>query len=208
MTHEDKARERERLATLAIELTARRGAEVTPEILAAETGLSRARIDAIFPEDSDLFDATAERWFAPHIAIMEEVLASDLPANRKMFEFFARRFRHQRAEFHRDPDTFALLYELGSRRFERVRSYVDLADHYLCELIAQAQDEGFFEGLEIDRALRIVNQMVLGYTMPDILMMIDERLSEDHLAAIVDTMFAGLSAIDGGAKGVSGLRAA
>lgn len=208
MTHADKARERERLATLAMELTARRGAEITPDILAAEAGLSRARIDAIFPHDSDLFDATVERWFAPHVAIMEDVLASDLPANRKMFEFFARRFRHQRGEFRRDQDTFALLCELGARRFERVRSYVDLADHYLCELIAQAQHEGYFEGLEIDRALRIVNQMVLGYTMPDMLLMIDERLSEDHLATIIDTMFAGLSAKDGGAKGVSGLRAA
>lgn len=208
MTQEEKARERARLARLALELTGRRGAEVTPDILAAESGLSRTRIDALFPEESDLFDATAEQWFAPHVAMMEEVLASDLPANRKFYEFYARRFRRNREEYRRDPEGFALLCELGSRRFERVRSYIDLADHYLCELIAQAQAEGHFEGLEIDQALSLINQMVIAYTQPDILMMLDDRLHEDKLAAIIDTMFAGLSAEDGGAKGVSGLRAA
>lgn len=208
MTQEDRARERERLARLAIELTARRGAEVTPEILAVEAGLSRARIEAIFPEESDLFDATVEMWFAPHVAIMEQVLASELPPNRKMFEFFARRYDRNRSEYRRDPETFALLCELGARRFERVRSYIDLADHYLCELIAEAQHEGHFEGLAIDRALTLINQMVVAYTMPDILMMLDERLSEEKLAAIVDTLFAGLSSRDGGAGGVAGLRAA
>lgn len=208
MTREEQARERERLAILAIEVTARRGVEVTPAILAAEAGLSRARIDAIFPEDHDLFDATVDQWFAPYVAIMEDVLASELPSNRKFFEFFARRFRHQRMEYRRDPATFALLCELGASRFERVRSYIDLADHYLCELIAQAQADGFFEGLEIDLALSLINQMVVAYTMPDMLMTLDERLSEEKLGAIVDTLFAGLSARDGGARGLGGLRAA
>ena len=208
MTQDDKARERARLAKIAIEITAQRGAEATPEMLAAETGMSRARISALFPEESDLFDATAEQWFAPLIAIMDEVVASDLPANRKLYEFFARRFLHMRAEHDKDPDAFAVLCELGERRFERVRSYIDLADHYTCELIAQAQDEGAFQGLEIDRALTLVNQMVFAYTTPDVLLMVGDRLTEDKLAAIIDTMFAGLSAEDGGSRGVSGLRAA
>lgn len=208
MTADEKDSERKRLAAMAIEITARRGTEVSREMLAAETGLSRARIEALFPNENDLFDATTERWFAPHIAIMEEVLASDLPANRKFFEFFARRFRHQRSEYHRDPASFALLCELGVQRIDRVRSYIDLADHYLCELIAQAQDEGYFEGLEIDRALSLINQMIVSYTAPDMLIMLDNRLSEDKLATIVDTLFAGLSAKDGGARGLSGLRVA
>lgn len=208
MTREDRTRERARLAQLAIELTAKRGAEITPGVLAAEAGLSRARIDALFPQESDLFDATAERWFAPHVEMMEDVVASDLPTIRKFYEFFARRFVHHRKEYRRDPETFALLCELGSRRFERVRSYIDLADHYLCELIAQAQADGYFEGLEIDQALSLINQMVVAYTQPEVLMMLDERLSEHKLAVIVETMFAGLSGRDRGARGVSGLRAA
>jgi TetR/AcrR family transcriptional regulator, repressor of the ameABC operon len=208
VTQEDRAGERERLAKLAIAITAKRGAETTLDVLAAESSLSRARIDAIFPDQSDLFDATAEQWFAPLAAIMDEVVASDLPANRKFYEFFARRFVHLREQYRRDPETFALLCELGGRRFERVRSHIDLADHYLCELIAQAQDEGYFEGLEIDRALSLVNQMVFAYTSPDVLLMVGDRLTEEKLAAIVDTMFAGLSARDGGSRGVEGLRAA
>lgn len=208
MTREDRARERARLAQLAIELTAKRGAEVTPEVLAVEAGLSRARIDALFPQESDLFDATVESWFAPHVAMMEEVVASDLPTIRKFYEFFARRYIHNRMEYRRDPEAFALLCELGSRRFERVRSYIDLADHYLCELIAQAQVDGAFEGLEIDQALSLINQMVVAYTQPDVLMMLDERLNEDKLAIIVETLFAGLSGTNRGARGLSGLRAA
>ena len=208
MTHQDKAQQRERLAALAVELTAQRGQEISADMLAAEAGLSRSRIEAIFPEDGDLFDAMAEIWFAPLIEIMEEVIATDLPANRKFYEFFGRRFIHLRQEYNRDPEAFALLCELGGRRFERVRSFVDLADHYTCELIAQAQDEGAFEGLEIDRALTLVNQMVIAYTNPDIILMVGDRLSEDKLAKIIDTMFAGLNADDGGSRGVSGLRAA
>ena len=50
--------------------------------------------------------------------------------------------------------------------------------------------------------------MVVAYTQPDVLMMLDERLSEDKLAIIVETMFAGLSGKDRGARGLSGLRAA
>ena len=200
--------QREQLATLAMELTGRRGAEITPEALAAESGISRAKVAAIFPSDADLFDAVTELWFAPHGAIMEEVVDSDLPVNRKFYEFYARRFRHNRDEYRRDPAAFAVLCDLGARRFEQVRSYVDLADHYLCVLIAEAQAEGYFAGLEIDRALTLINQMTIAYTMPDLLIMIDDRLAEDKLAAIIDTIFAGLSASDGGASGLSGLRSA
>lgn len=89
-----------------------------------------------------------------------------------------------------------------------MRSYVDLADHYLCELIAQAQVEGAFEGLAIDDALSLINQMVVPYTMAEILTYMDHRLSEEKLGRIVDTLFAGLSSAEGGARGVTGLRAA
>lgn len=204
-SHDD---DRERFARLGFELLRRRKSAVTLELLAAEAGVSRQRIETVFADEDEVFDAVAEHWFRPLTAIMEEVLASDLPANRKLYEFVVRRFVHVRAVYREDPAFFRLLCDLGSRHFERIRSFIDLADHYLCELIAQAQDEGFFEGLAIDRALSLINQMVACYTVPDLLPMIEHRVSEDKLAAIVDTLFAGLSARDGGARGVQGLRAA
>jgi AcrR family transcriptional regulator len=208
MTGEQASDQREKLAQIAFELVRRRGVEVTTEMLAAEAGMSRHRLEDIFADEADIFDAVAELWFRPLTAMMEDVLATELPANRKLYEFFARRFVHVRDVYRQDPAFYRLLCDLGSRHFERVRSYIDLADHYLCELIAQAQDEGYFEGLEIDRALTLINQMVACYTVPDILPMIEHRLTEDKLAAIVDTMFVGLSAREGGAMGLKGLRAA
>jgi len=200
--------ERARLLRVADKMIEERGDAVSLSALAAAAGITRARVEGIFPDDTDLFDAVVETWFTDHVTIMEEVVASDLPPNRKMFEFFARRFRLQRERYRANPAAFKSYCELGAAHFERVRSYVDLADHYLCELIAQAQAEGAFEGLAIDRALSLINQMVLPYTMADVLTYMDERLSEEKLGQIVDTLFVGLSAAEGGARGVTGLRAA
>jgi hypothetical protein len=98
---------------------------------------------------------------------------------------------------------------MGAANFERVRSYVDLADHYLCELIAEAQAEGFFAGLEIDDALSLINQMISNYTLPDALIYLGDKLTEQKLARIVDTMFIGLSGEAGAdASGVNTLKVA
>ena len=191
-----------------MELIERRGAAVDRNVLATEAGTSRARIEAVFPEDADLFDAIIEQWYAPDIVIMEEVVASDLPIQRKFYEFYARRFERDLARFQKDPATYALYCELGEAHFEQVRGYIDLGDHYLTVLIAQAQDEGFFAGLEIDRALTLINQMVVCYVSPQLMLILNERLALDKLAAIIDTMFAGLSAADGGAMGVNTLKIA
>ena len=195
--------ERDRLANLAIELAVRTGAEPTRDTLAAELGVAPARINAVFADEDDLFEAALERWFAPLIAIMDEVMGSELPPNRKLYEFVARRFDYLRGEHARDPAAFAVLQDVGNRRFDRVRTYIDLADHYLCELIAEAQADGAFEGLSIERSLTLVNQMLYPYMAPELLLSIGERLSLDRLAAIVDTVFAGLSARDGGAGGTA-----
>ncbi|MXO63296.1 TetR/AcrR family transcriptional regulator [Qipengyuania oceanensis] len=203
-----EAEDRHALVKAAMQAIERRGEAVSRATLASESGIARARIERIFPEEEDLFDAVVEQWFAPHIAIMEEVLASDLPITRKVYEFFARRFKVQRDRYLRDPSAFATYCDLGGTHFERVRSYVDLADHYTCELIAQAQAEGHFPGLEIDEALSLINQMVTPYTMPDVLLYMEERLTEAKLARIVETIFAGLSGEDRGSAGVAGLRTA
>lgn len=208
MSPETRQAERRRAAMLAKELFDERGEEVHLADLAASGRMPRRRLEELFEDDDDFFEATVELWFEPHIAIMEEVVANDLPPNRKMYEFFVRRFRINRERFRNDPASFAAMCEAGAARFERVRGFVDLADHHLCEIIAEAQAEGFLAGLEIDEAMSLINQMVNNYTMPDALTYIDERLSEQKLARIIDAIFIGLSAEDGGASGVNTLRIA
>ncbi|GAA4642711.1 hypothetical protein GCM10023115_07140 [Pontixanthobacter gangjinensis] len=208
MTQDDMEAERGRFVALAMDAIKRRGEEVNRAILARETRTPRAKIDALFPEETDLFDAIVAEWFAPLIAIIEEVIPADLPPNRKFYEFYARRFLHMRQRYLADPAVFELYCELGKDHFERVESYIDLADHYLSELIAQAQADGFLPGLKIDQALSLINQMMHCYTQPDVLIYLGDRLTLDKLARIIDTLFAGLSAKDGGASGVAGLRTA
>lgn len=207
MTAEEATAKRAELVQLAMKMIEQRGSAITRGDLAAESRTSRARVEAIFAEESDLFEAIVEQWFSYDIEVMEEVVAADLPIQRKFYEFFARRYVRERKRFEDDPALFALYCELGTQHFEEVRGFIDLADHYLTELIAQAQAEGFFEGFEIDRALSLINQMLIAYTSPQVLMMISHRLEESKLAAIIDTMFAGLSSQNNHSSGVSALRA-
>jgi TetR/AcrR family transcriptional regulator, repressor of the ameABC operon len=209
LTETARDAERERIARHVLDLVKERGAEVPWTVAMAESGLTRARFEALFADYDDLFDAVAQTWFAPQLAVMEEVLASNLPPQRKMYEFFRRRFVISQARFREDPQFFTVLCEMGAANFERVRSYVDLADHYLCELIAEAQAEGFFAGLEIDEALSMINQMVTVYTMPDALIYLGDKVSEQKLARIIDTMFIGLSGEAGAdAAGLNTLKVA
>jgi AcrR family transcriptional regulator len=193
LTQTAREAERERIARHVLEVVKERGSEIAWTVAMAESGLTRTRFEALFADYDDLFDAVAQSWLAPHMAVMEEVLASSLPPQRKMYEFFRRRFVISRERFRADPEYFTILCEMGAANFERVRSYVDLADHYLCELIAEAQAEGFFAGLEIDEALSLINQMISNYTLPDALIYLGDKLTEQKLARIVDTMFIGLS---------------
>lgn len=208
MSEEEILQERERFTRVAMEMMERTGEEVNRGKLATELGISRARIEQVFPEDNDLREAITEAWFAPKLAVMDEVMASDLPPRRKMYEFFARRFVLQRENFRSDPATFNFYVELGVAYFEYARSYIDLADHYTCELIAEAQAEGYLQGLEISMALSLINQMVVCYIQPYHIAMLDDRLSEEKLAHIIDTIFDGMSAEDRGASGVNSLRLA
>jgi AcrR family transcriptional regulator len=176
--------------------------------IAARAGMSPASLYRYFDSKEALVEAVAGHWFQPKVEIMEAVVASDLPPRRKMFEFFARRFALMKAEWERDPVAFATYVELGHENFELVRSYVDLGDHYLSEIIGEAMAEGHFAGLEIDEALSLINQMVGIYVNIGAMEMIMPKLSTDKLARIIDAVFDGLSAADRGAKAVSGLRAA
>ena len=208
MSDKDIEQLRQRFAREAMALLERTGEEVSRMRLAAELGVARARMEAVFPEEGDLLDAITAEWFAPKIAMMDEVMGTNLPPRRKMYEFFARRFALLRQNFQDDPATFRLYVEMGERYFEYAQSYIDLADHYLCELIAEAQADGYLAGMDVDEARSVINQMVIGYIQPYLISAVGERLSEDKLAAIIDAIFDGLDAKDGGARGSGTLHAA
>ncbi|MFL0354933.1 hypothetical protein ACI5KX_00520 [Erythrobacter sp. GH1-10] len=209
LTPELRESERERIAQLVLDLVKQRGAEIPYSIAVSESGLARARFEQIFEDYDDLFDAIAQLWLKPNIEAMEDVVATDLPPTRKMYEFFRRRFVISRDRFRDDPEFFTHICEMGAANFERVRSFVDLADHYQCEIIAEAQAEGYFGGLEIDEALSLINQMVSNYTIPDSLIYLGDKLTEQKLARIIDTIFIGLSGEAGPeAAGVNTLRLA
>ncbi len=208
MSEHDIQEMRRNFARQAMKIIERRGEEVNRARLAAELGVVRAKLEMVFPEESDLLEAVTAEWFAPKLAVMDEVMASDLPPRRKMYEFFARRFLLLRQNFHDDPATFKLYVEMGERYFDYARSYLDLADHYLCELIAEAQAEGFLQGLKVDTAMSLINQMVSCYLQPYMIAMVDERLSAEKLALIVAAIFDGLDSQDGGTRGTRSIRAA
>jgi AcrR family transcriptional regulator len=200
---------RERAVDAALEILEAKGPNaLTLGETASRIGISVAALQRTFESYDDLLEAIAERWFRRKVKIMEEVVASDLPPRRKMYEFFARRFVVLRDSYNADPVLFQMHSDLGNQHFEVVRSYVDLGDHYLCEIIAEAMADGHFAGLTIDEALSLINQMVAAYVNIALMIMIMDKLSEKKLAIIVDTIFDGLTAQARGADGLSGLRAA
>ncbi|HEV7234457.1 MAG TPA: hypothetical protein VGN36_09435, partial [Sphingorhabdus sp.] len=84
--------------------------------------------------------------------------------------------------------------EIGNQYFEVVRGYVDLGDHYLSLIVAEAMEQGYFPGFSIDEAVSLINQMVQCYTNPDAVISIGTgKLKVEKLARIVDAIFVGLS---------------
>ena len=148
---------REALLGLMVEMVEERGSSAfTMTELAGRAGMSTANLYRYFDSKEALIEAVAEEWFRPKVEIMEEVVASELSARRKMYEFYARRFVRMKTEWERDPIAFANYIELGKEHFELVRSYVDLGDHYLAMIIGEAMAEGYFAGLSIDEAISLI----------------------------------------------------
>ena len=58
--------------------------------VASRMGLTVIALQRTFETYDDLLEAVAERWFRAKVRIMEEVVASDLPPRRKMYEFYFR----------------------------------------------------------------------------------------------------------------------
>lgn len=208
-TGTDQDATRNRLVELAQAMIEERGAVgLNLTELAARAGISQAGLSRYFETREDLMEAIADHWFKPMADIMEEVLASELPPRRKMYEFFARRFVVMKKKWEADPAKLQTYIEVGSDYFEQIRSYIDLADHYLGEIIGEGMSDGHFAGLEVDETISLVNQMCAPYCALQTMTMFMPRLTEDKLARIVDALFDGLSAQDRGARAVTGLRAA
>jgi TetR/AcrR family transcriptional repressor of the ameABC operon len=187
------------LDTLAVLIKQRGAIDVSMTDLAAKAGMSPANINRYFESKEAILAAFAEEWFADKVKLMEEVAASDMPAREKMLAFFARRFALLQARFNDDPELFQIYCELGSQHFEVVRGYVDLGDHYLAMIVAEAMAEGYFEGLSIDQAVSLINQMVQPYCNVEMQTTIGHLLSEVKLAMIIDTIFSGMRVSPAGA---------
>ncbi|MBB3861918.1 AcrR family transcriptional regulator [Novosphingobium hassiacum] len=207
-THSENDTMRMRIVEVAQALVEERGEAVSFAELAAHAGISQANLSRYFSSREALMEALADHWFQPMVEIMEEVLGSELPPRRKMYEFFARRYLALRKKWEADPVKLQAYIEIGNDHYAQIRSYIDLADHYLGEIIGEAMSDGAFAGLGVDETISLVNQMVAPYCAPNTTIMFMERLSEEKLARIIDAVFDGLSASDRGARALTGLRAA
>ncbi len=191
------------------EMVRKRGAtEINMNELAAAAGMSPSNLYRFFESKEALFEAVAGRWFADKIQIMEAVVAEDLAPRDKLFAFFARRFALMHASYNDEPDLFTSYCELGNQHFDVVRGYVDLGDHYLSMIVAEAMESGLFVGLSIDRTVSLINQMVQPYCNPETIVMLSGKLSEEKLGQIIDTIVLGLrhSDANGTIQSTDGMR--
>jgi len=192
--HTDIEAGRNALLEVVDDLVRKRGAvDISMTDLAAAAGMSASNLYRFFDNKEALLEAVAERFFAEKIRIMVEVTESDLPVRDKMYQYFARRYLANVEQYESEPDLLKSYLEIGQQYFEVVRGYVDLGDHYLSLIVAEAMEQGYFEGLSIDEAVSLINQMVQCYTNPDALFYVGTiKLRVEKLATIVETIFLGL----------------
>jgi len=176
------------------DLVRKRGAvDISMTDLAAAAGMSPSNLYRFFDNKEALLEAVAERFFAEKVRIMVDVTESDLPVQDKMYQFFGRRYLAMVEQYEAEPDLLKSYLEIGQQYFEVVRGYVDLGDHYLSLIVAEAMELGYFEGLSIDEAVSLINQMVQCYTNPDALFFVGTtKLRVEKLATIIETIFRGL----------------
>lgn len=186
---------RKKIMAIADEVIRSRGAvSFTMADLANVAGMSPSNLYRYFENKDALAEAMAGEWFAELIAIMEELVATDLPIEEKLFQFFARRLMVKRQRYEADPELFASYMELGDEHFEVIRGYVDLCDHYMAIILAEAMDAGYFAGMELDDVVSIVNTMIQPFVNPHLMMQMMHLADEQRLAIVVNTMLHGLSA--------------
>jgi AcrR family transcriptional regulator len=186
---------REKLLETVDDLVRKRGSvDISMADLAAAAGMSPSNLSRFFENREALLEAVAERFFAEKVKIMEEVTAANLPIRDKMFQYFGRRFELMVEYYEAEPDLLKSYIEIGQQHYEVVRGYVDLGDHYLALIVAEAMEQGYFGGLSIDESVSLINQMMHCYTHAEAIITIGtSKLKVEKLAQIVDTIFAGLN---------------
>ncbi|NRD89240.1 hypothetical protein C8024_06990 [Sphingopyxis sp. BSNA05] len=84
--------------------------------------------------------------------------------------------------------------ELGNEHFEVIKGYVDLADHYMASILAEAMDKGYFKGLDLDTVVSLVNTMMQPFCNPQLMMQMMHLATEDRLRIVINTILSGLQA--------------
>jgi TetR/AcrR family transcriptional repressor of the ameABC operon len=162
--------------------------------LATAVGMSPSNLYRFFESKDALAEAMAGEWFAELLVIMEELVSADMPVEEKLYQFFAKRVVIKRARYEDDPELFESYMELGDEHFEVIKGYVDLADHYMASILAEAMEKGYFKGLELDTVVSLVNTMVQPFCNPRLMMQMMQLATEERLRMVIDTILNGMRA--------------
>mgnify|MGYP003624404690 FL=1 len=191
----DIAATRLRIIAAADRMIQERGAiSFTMTDLATAVGMSPSNLYRFFESKDALAEAMAGEWFAELLVIMEELVSADMPVEEKLYQFFAQRVVIKRARYEDDPELFQSYMELGDEHFEVIKGYVDLADHYMASILAEAMESGYFKGLELDAVVSLVNTMIQPFCNPRLMMQMMHLATEERLRIVIKTILNGLRA--------------
>ena len=191
----DIAAMRSRIIAAADHMIQERGAiSFTMTDLATAVGMSPSNLYRFFESKDALAEAMAGEWFAELLVIMEELVSADMPVEEKLYQFFAKRVVIKRARYEDDPELFESYMELGDEHFEVIKGYVDLADHYMASILAEAMESGYFKGLELDAVVSLVNTMIQPFCNPRLMMQMMHLATEERLRIVINTILNGLRA--------------
>ena len=136
----------------------------------AESGLTRARFEALFADYDDLFDAVAQLWF--HAASGGDgggAGRQPLPPQAQDVRILSPPALSSRRGGSARIPNISISCAKWAPPISNVCGPMSIWPiTYLCELIAEAQAEGFFWRAGDRRgAVPLINQMISNYTLPD-----------------------------------------
>ena len=191
----DIAATRSRIIAAADRMIQEKGAiSFTMTDLATAVGMSPSNLYRFFESKDALAEAMAGEWFAELLVIMEDLVSADMPVEEKLYQFFAKRVVIKRARYEDDPELFESYMELGDEHFDVIKGYVDLADHYMASILAEAMEKGYFKGLELDAVVSLVNTMMQPFCNPQLMMQMMHLATEERLRIVINTILNGLRA--------------